>query len=120
MGVTGHRIVPDHEGGPGKRGFVAVVTRGVPVTWNGHGRHGYGGVPWHRRGRAGVSGVNVAFDVVFGIFVAAILVLAVVAVRWGVRRDRMSRAQRLRQLPAAGGRGETPVAPGPRSDPSAP
>jgi hypothetical protein len=64
--------------------------------------------------------VTIAFDVVFGVFVAAILVLAVVAVRWGVRRDRISRAQRLRPSPAAVERGETPVAPGPVSDPSAP
>jgi hypothetical protein len=64
--------------------------------------------------------VSIAFDVVFGVFVAAILVLAVVAVRWGVRRDRVSRAQRSGQLPAARGQGETPVAPGPVSDPSAP
>ncbi len=38
--------------------------------------------------------MSAAFDVVFGIFVAAILVLGVVAVRWAVRRDRLARAQR--------------------------
>ena len=37
--------------------------------------------------------MSAAFDVVFGIFVAAILVLGVVAVRWAVRRDRLARAQ---------------------------
>ncbi len=51
--------------------------------------------------------MSVAFDVVFGVFVALILVLAVVAVRWAVRRDRAARAA---------GRGATvhaPVAPPP-------
>lgn len=37
--------------------------------------------------------MSAAFDVVFGIFVAAILILGVVAVRWAVRRDRLARAQ---------------------------
>jgi hypothetical protein len=60
--------------------------------------------------------VNVAFGVVFGVFVAAILVLSVIAVRWGVRRDRLSRARRMAQGEVAGGPGETPVAPGPASD----
>jgi len=36
--------------------------------------------------------VTLAFDVLFGVFVVAILTLAVVAVRWGVRRDRAARA----------------------------
>jgi hypothetical protein len=60
--------------------------------------------------------VNVAFDVVFGVFVVAILVLSVIAVRWGVRRDRLSRARRMEQGAVAGGPGEAPVAPGPASD----
>jgi hypothetical protein len=60
--------------------------------------------------------VSVAFDVVFGVFVAAILVLSVVAIRWGVRRDRLSRARRTEPGAVADGRGEAPVAPGPASD----
>ena len=38
--------------------------------------------------------MSVAFDVVFAVFVVAILVLAVVAVRWARGRDRMARARR--------------------------
>jgi hypothetical protein len=38
--------------------------------------------------------VNTAFAVVFGLFVALMIGLAVVAVRWGVRRDRGERARR--------------------------
>ena len=37
--------------------------------------------------------MSVAFDVVFGFFVASMVVLAVVAVRWGRRRDRAAREQ---------------------------
>jgi len=45
---------------------------------------------------------DVAFGIVFGLFLAAFLVLAFVAVRWGVRRDRPGRAAwRLRHLEAA-------------------
>jgi hypothetical protein len=32
--------------------------------------------------------VGVTFDVVFAVFVAAMVALAVTAVRWGIRRDR--------------------------------
>jgi hypothetical protein len=41
--------------------------------------------------------------VVFGIFVAAILALGVIAVRWAVRRDRLARAQQaeLSEQPGA-------------------
>jgi hypothetical protein len=35
--------------------------------------------------------VSVAFAVVFGVFVAAMLVIATLAVRWGRRRDRAAR-----------------------------
>jgi hypothetical protein len=59
--------------------------------------------------------VNIAFGVVFGVFVAAILGLAVVAVRWGVRRDRVSRALRTEPGAVARGPDESPVA-GPASD----
>jgi len=47
--------------------------------------------------------VSAAFDVVFGVFVALVLGLSVVAVRWGVRRDRATRAEqaaRAEQAPA--------------------
>jgi len=37
--------------------------------------------------------VSAAFDVVFGVFVALVLGLSVVAVRWAVRRDRAARAE---------------------------
>jgi MFS superfamily sulfate permease-like transporter len=42
---------------------------------------------------AGGQGVSVAFDVVFGVFVAMILALAVISVRWALRRDRLARAR---------------------------
>jgi hypothetical protein len=60
--------------------------------------------------------VSVAFDVVFGVFVAAILALSVVAIRWGVRRDRLSRARRTEQDAVSGGPEEAPVSPGAVSD----
>jgi hypothetical protein len=45
---------------------------------------------------------DVAFGAVFGVFVLALAVLAVVAIRWGVRRDRSGReAWRRRRLDAA-------------------
>lgn len=37
-----------------------------------------------------------AFDAVFGVFVAAFLVLVVVTLRWAVRRDRVGREAWLR------------------------
>ena len=46
-----------------------------------------------------MGAVSAAFDVVFGVFVALILGLAVIAVRWALRRDRAERARRR-----AGGR----------------
>jgi hypothetical protein len=52
--------------------------------------------------------VNVAFVVVFGLFVVAMVVLAVLVITWAVRRDRVGRqAWRQRQ------EGESPPAPGP-------
>jgi hypothetical protein len=56
--------------------------------------------------------VTVAFDVVFGVFVAAVLVLAIVAIRWARRRDRMARAQRAGQLPVVSTPTMAPGAPG--------
>lgn len=44
-----------------------------------------------------VGGSDAAFLAVFGVFVAALLVLAVVTLRWAVRRDRAGRAQWLRR-----------------------
>lgn len=38
---------------------------------------------------------DAAFDAVFGVFVAALVVLAVVTMRWAVRRDRAGRASWL-------------------------
>jgi hypothetical protein len=37
--------------------------------------------------------MNVAFYVVFGLFALSMVVLAFMAVRWGVRRDRSARAE---------------------------
>jgi hypothetical protein len=45
---------------------------------------------------------DVAFGIVFGVFVLAFLVLAFVAIRWGVRRDRPGRqAWRQRHFDAS-------------------
>jgi hypothetical protein len=56
--------------------------------------------------------VTVAFDVVFGVFVAAVLVLAIVAVRWARRRDRIARAHSAGQLPLVSTPRMAPGAPG--------
>jgi hypothetical protein len=45
--------------------------------------------------------MNAAFDVVFALFAAAMIGLAVMAVRWGVRRDRAARDE----APPEGGAG---------------
>jgi membrane protein implicated in regulation of membrane protease activity len=37
--------------------------------------------------------MNAAFYVVFGLFALSMVVLAVLAVRWGFRRDRSARAE---------------------------
>lgn len=42
-------------------------------------------------------GADVAFDVVFAVFVVAFAVLAVVTVRWAVKRDRAGRADWVRR-----------------------
>jgi hypothetical protein len=45
---------------------------------------------------------DTAFGIVFGLFVLAVLVLAFIVIRWGVRRDRPGRqAWRQRHLEAA-------------------
>jgi heme exporter protein D len=50
--------------------------------------------------------MTIAFDVVFGLFAVAIVALAVIAVRWAVRRDRVART-----LQAERAREATPPAP---------
>jgi hypothetical protein len=50
--------------------------------------------------------VSALFDAVFGVFVASMVVIAVLAVRWGLRRDRAERRRRH------GADHETPTAPG--------
>ena len=55
--------------------------------------------------------MSVAFDVVFGVFVVAMVALAFVAIRWGVRRDRVARARQTERSAAPSATGETPVPP---------
>ena len=43
-----------------------------------------------------------AFDAVFGVFVAAVVVLAVVTLRWAIRRDRVGRAEWMRRQQESG------------------
>lgn len=52
-------------------------------------------------------GSNTAFLAVFGVFLAAFFVLAVVTLRWAVRRDRAGRAEWLRRRTQAEGGGPT-------------
>jgi hypothetical protein len=47
---------------------------------------------------------DVAFAVVFGVFVVALAVLAFVAIRWGVRKDRPGRAEWRRRYEEAASR----------------
>ncbi len=58
--------------------------------------------------------MSIAFDVVFGLFVVAILALAFLAIRWAMRRDRLARARQaeLRGTPAEPP-SATSTAPGP-------
>ncbi len=64
--------------------------------------------------------MSAAFDAVFGVFVVAIVTLAVVAVRWGIRRDRLARSRQAEQPPRAVVPGavpdEVPAAPQPAPD----
>jgi len=46
------------------------------------------------------AGTPAAFYAVFGVFVAAFVVLAVVTMRWAVRRDRVGRAEWVRRRAA--------------------
>jgi hypothetical protein len=63
---------------------------------------------------------DLAFGIVFGVFVLALLVLAVIAIRWGVRQDRPGRqAWKQRHLDAPQGNGAGPLgsrASNPRDD----
>jgi hypothetical protein len=63
-----------------------------------------------------VVGVDAAFDVVFGVFVLALVVLSVITLRWALQRDRAGRAQWLRRREELGGgaRGPAPTANGPK------
>lgn len=47
-------------------------------------------------------GADAAFYAVFGVFVAAFVVLVVVTLRWAVRRDRVGRAEWVRRQQDAG------------------
>jgi hypothetical protein len=58
-----------------------------------------------------VTGADAAFDVVFGAFVVAVVVLSVITLRWALRRDRAGRAQwlrRRREELGGGARGPAP------------
>lgn len=44
-------------------------------------------------GDVGPAGVDAAFYPVFAVFVVAFVVLAVVSIRWALRRDRVGRAE---------------------------
>jgi len=55
--------------------------------------------------------VSAAFDAVFGVFVVLMVGLAVVSVRWAVRRDRVARAARS-DTAAAAARSDTAAAAG--------
>jgi hypothetical protein len=57
--------------------------------------------------------MSAAFDVVFGIFVAAIIALGVVAIRWGVRRDRVARALQTQGQTDTSPSGASPSGAGP-------
>jgi ABC-type branched-subunit amino acid transport system permease subunit len=61
-----------------------------------------------------VASSSVAFGIIFGIFVAALLVLIVIVVLWAVRRDRAGRAlwrQRQQEGGAAESNGSQPPRP---------
>jgi len=76
----------------------------------GHGRHRHG--PGLRHQPAGALGVTLAFAVGFGVFVVAMITLAVLAIRWGVRRDRLARALQVDASGPPHPQGGAPVAPG--------
>jgi hypothetical protein len=57
---------------------------------------------------------DVAFGIIFGIFVLALLTLIVIVLRWAIGRDRQGRAAwRSRQIGGANStNGDSPVPPG--------
>lgn len=58
-----------------------------------------------------VVGADASFDVVFGLFVVAVVVLSAITLRWALRRDRAGRAQWLRRRSEelrGGARGSAP------------
>lgn len=57
---------------------------------------------------------SVAFGVVFGIFVVALLVLIVIVLRWAIRNDRRGRALWRQQQASRMGPTEGDVPPAPR------
>jgi uncharacterized membrane protein YadS len=61
-----------------------------------------------------VAANDVAFAVIFGIFIVALLVLIVIVISWAVRRDRQGRAawSQRRTGGATNADGETPPTPG--------
>jgi hypothetical protein len=56
--------------------------------------------------------VTIAFDVVFGLFAVAIVALAFIAIRWGVRRDRVARSRQAARAEEAAPADAPRVAPG--------
>lgn len=54
--------------------------------------------------------MSLAFDVVFGVFVLAMVVLGALAIRWGVRRDRVARARRAQGAEPGADAAATPAA----------
>lgn len=56
---------------------------------------------------------SIAFSVVFGVFVVAMVVLAVVVVTWAVRRDRRGRDDYDRRMLERGGGGRAGERPRP-------
>jgi hypothetical protein len=61
-----------------------------------------------------VASTSPAFGIIFGIFVAALLVLIVIVVLWAVRRDRAGRAlwrERHQEGGTAGSNGAPPPRP---------
>jgi hypothetical protein len=55
-----------------------------------------------------MASANIAFVVVFGAFVVALVALIVITLRWAIRRDRQGRIEWLRRRSAGqgGGRGD--------------
>jgi len=65
------------------------------------------------------AGSDTAFYAVFAVFVAAFVVLAVVTLRWAVRRDRAGRAEWVRRRSGRDGAGAHPEPRGAHPEPRA-